>query len=50
MRRSKDKKVNGEKRRLIECIEKWGWSILNESVKGDEEGDYTYTGGRGETR
>lgn len=48
-RRSKDKKVNGEGRRLLECIEKRGWSILNGSIGGDEEGEYTYVGGRGGT-
>lgn len=26
-----------------------GWSILNGNVKGDEEGEWTYTGGKGET-
>ncbi|KAM0731212.1 hypothetical protein ACS0PU_002272 [Formica fusca] len=48
-RRSKDKKINGEGRKLIECIENRGWSILNGSVKGEEEGEFTYIGGRGET-
>ena len=26
-----------------------GWEILNGGIHGDEEGEYTYTGGRGET-
>ncbi|XP_011631480.1 uncharacterized protein LOC105423428 [Pogonomyrmex barbatus] len=26
-----------------------GWSILNGSIKGDEKGEWTYTGGRGGT-
>lgn len=45
-RKSKDKKVNREGRKLLECIEERGWIVLNESVKGDEESEYMYTGGR----
>ncbi|XP_071572354.1 uncharacterized protein [Temnothorax nylanderi] len=48
-RRSKDKKINKEGRKLLEFIEERGWMILNGGTKGDEEGEYTYTGGRGET-
>ncbi|XP_011868143.1 PREDICTED: uncharacterized protein LOC105562162, partial [Vollenhovia emeryi] len=48
-RRSKDKKVNREGRALIEFMEERGWGILNGGIKGDEEGEYTYTGGRGNT-
>jgi len=48
-RRSKDKRVNKEGRELENCIEKRGWSILNGSIKGVEEGEFTYTGGRGDT-
>lgn len=48
-RRSKDKNVNGEGRKLLQAIEETGWGILNGSVKGDEEGEFTYTEGRGET-
>ncbi|XP_024877156.1 golgin subfamily A member 6-like protein 22, partial [Temnothorax curvispinosus] len=48
-RRSKDKKINGDGRKLLEFIEERGWMILNGGVKGDEEGEFTYTGGRGET-
>jgi len=48
-RRSKDKKMNREGKMLVECLEKRGWSILNGSAIGDEEGEFTYTGGRRET-
>lgn len=48
-RKSKNKKINGEGRKLIEKLEKVGWGILNESTRGDEEGEFTYTGGRGES-
>lgn len=46
-RNSKDWKMNGEGKRLVEFLEEKGWSILNGDTKGDEEGEYTFTGGRG---
>lgn len=48
-RNCKDKKVNKEGWRLVEVLEEAGWSILNGSTKGDEKGEYTYTGGKGNT-
>lgn len=45
-RRSKDKKINGEGKKLLEYIEETG-TILN--VRGDEKGEFTYTGGKDET-
>ncbi|XP_071648500.1 uncharacterized protein [Temnothorax longispinosus] len=48
-RNSKDKKVNKDGRTLLEFIEERGLMILNGGTKGDEEGEYTYTGGKGET-
>ncbi|XP_071568793.1 uncharacterized protein [Temnothorax nylanderi] len=48
-RKSKDKKVNKEGRTLIEFVEERGWMILNGGMKGDEEGEYTYTGRKGKT-
>jgi len=48
-RNSKDKKSNREGRRLVEVLEETGWSILNGNIKGDEDGEYTYTGSRGNT-
>lgn len=48
-RNFKDKKVNREGRRLREALEESGWSILNGNVRGDEEGEYMYTGSRGNT-
>ncbi|KMQ88014.1 hypothetical protein RF55_12574 [Lasius niger] len=48
-RRSKDKKMNKDGKMLVECLEERGWSILNGSAAGDEEGEFTYTGGRGDT-
>ena len=46
-RRSKDEVVNGEGRRLCRYLEERGWGILNGNEEGDEEGEWTYTGGRG---
>lgn len=48
-RRSKDEKINGEGRKLVEFIEGKGWSIFNGGIRGDEEGEYTFTGGKGNT-
>ncbi|XP_032690078.1 uncharacterized protein LOC116853231 [Odontomachus brunneus] len=48
-RKSKDKVVNKEGRKLIQVIEERGWQILNGNIRGDEVGDWTYTGGRGQT-
>jgi len=48
-RRSRDEKVNIEGRKLCNFVGELGWSILNGNVKGDEEGQWTYTGGRGGT-
>ncbi|KYN29873.1 hypothetical protein ALC57_00672 [Trachymyrmex cornetzi] len=48
-RRSKDSKVNKEGRKLVGFIRERGWAILNGNIKGDEEGNWTYTGGRGES-
>ena len=46
---SKDRKVNKDGRSLVKLVEETGWEILNGSIEGDEEGEYTYTGGRGTT-
>ncbi|EZA50303.1 hypothetical protein X777_11289 [Ooceraea biroi] len=43
-RRSKDKTVNGDGRRLLEELREMGLEILNGGIKGDEEGEYTYIG------
>lgn len=48
-RRSKNKKMNTDGRVLVRRLEETGWFILNGDVEGDEEGDWTYTGGRGES-
>lgn len=48
-RRSKDKRVDREGRILIEFVEERGWGIFNGAVREDEEGEYTFTGGRGNT-
>lgn len=48
-RKSRDKKRSGEGRKLLQAIEERGWLIVNGCIKGDEKGEYTYTGRRGET-
>ncbi|XP_011861498.1 PREDICTED: golgin subfamily A member 6-like protein 1, partial [Vollenhovia emeryi] len=48
-RRSRDKKLNKEGRRLTQFIKERGWFILNGGIRGDNEGNWTYTGGRGES-
>ncbi|XP_029176945.1 golgin subfamily A member 6-like protein 22 [Nylanderia fulva] len=44
---SKDKKVNKEGKILKNFLGERGWGVLNGGGKGDEEGEYTYTGARG---
>ncbi|KMQ85641.1 hypothetical protein RF55_15674 [Lasius niger] len=46
---SMDKKVNGDGRLLVSKLEEVGWEIMNGGVAGDEKGNWTYTGGRGQT-
>jgi len=48
-RKSKDKKSNRKGRKIVEKIEEWGWSIWNGNTIEDEEGEYTFTGGKGKT-
>lgn len=44
---SKDEKINRKGRKLVEFIEEKGWCVFNGNVKGDEKGEYTFTGGKG---
>ena len=44
-RRSKDKEVNGEGRKLCKFLEERGWGIMNGCVEGDEEGNGHLPGG-----
>lgn len=48
-RKSRDRKMNGEGRYMLEALEEAGWFIFNGEKKGDEEGEWTYAGGRGES-
>lgn len=38
---------NAERSKLLEMIEENGWEILNDSTEGDEEGELTFIGGKG---
>lgn len=48
-RKSKDKKLDGNGKKMIKWIEEEGWGILNGEVDGDEEGEFTFIGGVGES-
>lgn len=48
-RESKNKKINAEGEQLIEIIWKQGWYILNGSMEGDEEGEFTFVAGTGQS-
>lgn len=48
-RMTKDGKVNKEGKRLVEFVEERGCGLLNGCTKGDEEGEFTFTGGKGNT-
>jgi len=46
-RKSKDKKMNRKGKLLVDFLEERKWGILNGSKEGDEQGEYTFTGGAG---
>jgi len=48
-RASKDGKINKEGKKLLSFLEEKGWGILNGCMKGDEEGEYTFIGGKSNT-
>ncbi|EZA59735.1 hypothetical protein X777_16309 [Ooceraea biroi] len=41
--------MNKEGKELVEFISERGWMIVNGGIEGDEKGEWTYTGGRGES-
>ncbi|KAJ3664923.1 hypothetical protein Zmor_000456 [Zophobas morio] len=45
----KDKANNKEENILWQIIEEIAWEILNGNKEGDEEGEWTYVGARGES-
>jgi len=48
-RRLKDGKINRNGRKLVELVEEKRWSIFNGNMRGDEEGEFTFTVGKGYT-
>lgn len=46
-RKSKDRVETKEGKRWCRFLKERGWGILNGAVRGDEEGEWTYVGGRG---
>lgn len=47
LRKSEDKTINAEGRRLLKFCELYGLAVLNGRTRGDEEGKLTYAGGGG---
>ncbi|KMQ83320.1 stress response protein nst1-like protein [Lasius niger] len=41
-KKSRDNKINGDGRLLVDRLEEVGWAILNEGVEGDEKENWTY--------
>lgn len=39
--------MNREGKKLIEFVKETEWSIFNGNTRGDEKGEYTFTGGKG---
>jgi len=39
--------MNKEGKLMLDFLGERGWCIFNGNTKGDEEAEYTYTGGRG---
>ncbi|XP_070522382.1 uncharacterized protein [Cardiocondyla obscurior] len=48
-RKTKDKKITGKGKKFCKALEEAGWGIVNGCTRGDEEGEWTYVGGRGKT-
>lgn len=48
-RKTKNGKVNKDGRRLVEFVEGRGWGLLNGCIKGDEEGQFTFSERKGNT-
>lgn len=42
-------RINGGGRKLIKFVEENEWGILNGCTRGDEEGEYSFTGGKWNT-
>lgn len=49
VRKSRDKIMNQEGKEIIKWVEDNGMQIRNGNSEGNEEGDYTYIGARGQT-
>ncbi|KAJ8671646.1 hypothetical protein QAD02_002905 [Eretmocerus hayati] len=47
--RSRDKIKTAEGQRMLKILDSLGQTILNGNIKGDEEGNYTYIGAKGNT-
>lgn len=47
--KNSNKKIDRERKKLLEFIENRRWEIFNENIEGDKKGEFTYTEGRGNT-
>lgn len=43
-RRSWDRKINREGRMMVNFLEEKEWLIFNGAVRGEEKGEFTFTG------
>ena len=48
-RKSRNEVINAERKKLVNFIEELGWSIFNGDMRGVEEGEWTFTGGKRNT-
>lgn len=48
-RRHENRRMQKASSCLCGFLREYGWAILNGDTEGDEEGEWTYTGGRGES-
>lgn len=48
-RKSKDRKINKERKRLVGFLEEKEWTIFNGASKENEEEEYTYIGNKENT-
>lgn len=48
-RQSKDGKINAKGRKLVAFVEEKRWSLFNGNIKGDEDREFIFTGGKGNT-
>lgn len=48
-KRSRDGKINREDRMMVNCLEQRKWMIFTGAIRGDKEGEFTFTRGKRDT-